>query len=229
MTDVADNEPPETDTAPPAPPVRPDHVPEKFWDRDQGGIRTDALLKSYEELEHRLGAGVPEIPTSPEAYELTMPGGHIEPDTEVNARLHSAGFTQEQTQLVYDLAHEKLSPLIAEITNELQQGAMVAQLETRFGGKDKWQETSRQLKAWGQAHLPPDTFETLSLSVDGIAAMHRMMKSDEPGMVGTPAGTPGHHGERDLKQMMKDPRYWRDQDPAFVELVRKGFQALYPD
>lgn len=33
----------------------------------------------------------------------------------------------------------------------------------------------------------------------------------------------------ELKAMMKDPRYWRDQDPAIVEKVREGFRRLYHD
>jgi hypothetical protein len=27
--------------------------------------------------------------------------------------------------------------------------------------------------------------------------------------------------------MMRDPRYWRQQDPAIVEQVREGFRRLY--
>ena len=44
------SEPAETLTA------RPAGVPEKFWDREAGAIRTDALLKSYVELERKLGS-----------------------------------------------------------------------------------------------------------------------------------------------------------------------------
>ncbi len=209
--------------------TRPDQVPEKFWDQDQGSIRTDVLLKSYGELERRLGDGVTNIPESPDAYELTMPDEQIQPDIDVNARLHAAGFTQEQTQLVYDLAYEKLSPLIAETTAELYQGAAINQLENHFGGKARWQETSRQLNAWGQSNLPSETFDSLSSSIDGVIAMHQMMKTSEPSLMGNRGEITGARGESDLKQMMQDPRYWRDQDPAFIEQVRKGFLALYPD
>ena len=34
---------------------RPSYVPEKFWDAEAGALRVDALLKSYRELERRLG------------------------------------------------------------------------------------------------------------------------------------------------------------------------------
>lgn len=209
--------------------MKPDHVPDKFWDLEQGIIRTDDLLKSYGELERHLGDKTVAIPPTPEDYEITMPSEQIQPDPDVNARLHAAGFTQEQTQLVYDLAHEKLSPLITETTAELHQNADVSRLEARFGGAVRWQEISRQLKTWGQANLPAETFNSLSSNVDGVIAIHRMMQSGEPSLIGNQMGTSGGRGEKDLKQMMRDPRYWRDQDPVFVEQVRKGFQALYPD
>lgn len=37
--------------APAAPTVRPEGVPEKFWDATKGAVNTEALLKSYSELE----------------------------------------------------------------------------------------------------------------------------------------------------------------------------------
>lgn len=33
--------------------------------------------------------------------------------------------------------------------------------------------------------------------------------------------------EADLAKMMKDPRYWRDRDPQWIEKVTRGFQELY--
>ena len=34
--------------------------------------------------------------------------------------------------------------------------------------------------------------------------------------------------ETELKQMMRDPRYWRDNDPEWITKVREGFKKLYP-
>ena len=31
----------------------------------------------------------------------------------------------------------------------------------------------------------------------------------------------------ELKSMMRDPRYWRDRDPAFVRQVTQGFDRVY--
>ena len=72
-------------------PARPADVPEKFWDNDAGGLRADALLKSYSELERKLGgprarsaasvdetaaeatAAVEAEPTAPPGYKIVRP------------------------------------------------------------------------------------------------------------------------------------------------------------
>jgi hypothetical protein len=35
------------------------------------------------------------------------------------------------------------------------------------------------------------------------------------------------NAEKDLQSMMKDPKYWRDKDPAFIAKVTDGFQSVY--
>jgi hypothetical protein len=34
--------------------------------------------------------------------------------------------------------------------------------------------------------------------------------------------------EEEVRVLMRDPRYWRDRDPAIVARVREGFRRLYP-
>jgi hypothetical protein len=36
-------------------------------------------------------------------------------------------------------------------------------------------------------------------------------------------------GEADLYKLMRDPRYWRDRDPALIAKVTEGFRQLYPE
>jgi len=56
-----------------------------------------------------------------------------------------------------------------------------------------------------------------------------MMAGEEPVMMqnGHAAGQP--ESEAGLRALMRDPKYWRDHDPAIVERVKQGFQRLYPD
>ncbi len=222
-------------------------IPAKFWDSEKGVLRTEALLKSYLELERKLSSMIPAptgpeamasdarlraalgVPDTPDAYDVKCDHGLFDPDPEVTARLHAAGMTPGQVQAVYDLAAERLLPMIADLVAEFQADREVERLVAHFGGKEKWQEISRQLFAWGQQNLPEDVLDGLSASYEGILALYRMMGAGD----GLPeAQGPGAAGqiapnEAELYAMMRDPRYWRDKDPAFIEQVTSGFQNLY--
>ena len=62
--------------------VRPDEVPEKFWDAERGAIRVEALLKSYRELERKLSARfAPPGADAPEEERLRFRRAMGVPDT----------------------------------------------------------------------------------------------------------------------------------------------------
>ena len=207
--------------------ARPADLPDKFWDPEAGQVRVDALAKSYGELERHFGAGSG-IPESPDAYDIPVVENGIPADPEVNARLHGAGFTNDQVRLVYELANEVLPAMASAMASESQFMRDTEHLERHYGGPERWAAMRRQLTAWGKAKLPPQVFDALAHSPDGILALERMMQSGEPGLAGSGDPAPGM-GEEDLKQMMRDPRYWREQDPVLVGRVRDGFKRLYPD
>ena len=213
-----------------AAPTPPHGLPEKFWDAENGELRTDNLIKSYLSLEQKLGrAGGLGVPDGPNGYDIKVEDALFESDPDVNARLHAAGFSNEQAQTVYDLAAEYLSPMVNDVAAEFHAQNQIDRLAQRFGGEDKWRETAVQIKQWGQAHFPDEVFQALSSTRDGILTMHRMMNSGEPGLIeGAGAGGEGL-SEEGLKQMMQDPRYWRDHEPGFVQRVQDGFKRLFPD
>ena len=210
-------------------PMRPDGVPEKFWDQKNGSVRVEALAKSYQELERKLGGEqLKDVPESADDYEITIDGNPIETDAEVNSRLHAAGLSRDQVQAVYDLANEKLMPALAEMTASFEADSQTQQLIKHFGGEQNWAEARRQIGTWGRENFSEDVFAALSGTYDGVLTMQRMMSGNEPGLGQT--NTAGHApSESSLKEMMADPRYWRQRDPAYVEQVRQGFRALYPD
>lgn len=69
--------------------------------------------------------------------------------------------------------------------------------------------------------------DSLSSSYEGILALHRMMKGEEPKLSRAPAKAGDAPNDRELTSMMRDPKYWRDRDPSFVAKVTEGFQKLY--
>ncbi|MBL6934028.1 MAG: hypothetical protein ISR48_01310 [Alphaproteobacteria bacterium] len=227
---------------------RPTYLPEKFWDQDKGEARTEAMAKSYADMERRAAhmVRVPGedasaedvaqyrramgIPENAEGYEITFGDDLIESDAEVNKALHAAGFSQAQTQMVYDLAKDKLMPLIEDAAAEFEGQRQTERLVHHFGGDEKWQEASRQLTAWGKINLPPHVLDALSTTYEGVLTLHRMMDSGEPAFVTDGAGTASSVVEEaELKRMMDDPKYWRDHDPALIAKVTAGFQRLYGD
>jgi hypothetical protein len=207
---------------------RPSGVPEKFWDADRGELRADALVKSYIELERKLGRSDENAPPpTPEDYRISFDSDLLASDSEVNKRLHAAGFSQKQAQVVYDLAAERLPPVIAEVASMFEAEMQLGHLKKHFGGEERWRETARQIEAWGLSRLPKPVFDALSTTYDGVLAIHRMMSGDEPGLLHNEMKADGTPTENQLKEMMRDPKYWRDQDPGYVEKVRTGFRDLY--
>ncbi len=216
----------------PARALRPDHIPEKFWDPDGEQVRVDDMARSYSQLErklHGLGKAGRLVPDKAGDYQITVPEDLLTPDPDVNAKLHQAGFTQRQAQLVYDLATERLAPLVRDMAADTVADAERRKVAEEFGGEDKFQRLAPRISNWGKANLPPHVFDALSSSAQGIHAMHQMMQSEEP-ILGGPGQTPKPGmSEVDLKRMMDDPKYWRDRDPAVFRRVEDGFRRLYPD
>ena len=172
-------------------------------------------------------AEAPPTPAAPQGYAITSPHPLIEPDPAINARLLEAGLSQTQAQLVYDLAAERLLPVIEEALGELEAQQQAERLQRHFGGADTWRHTARQIKSWAAANLPPDIHATLAGSYEGVLALHQMMRASEPELLGAGDTPAAELTEEALAEMMRDPRYWRQRDPEFIARVKAGFKRLY--
>lgn len=235
MTEDPIAETPDTDDQPASDAIdadmggRPAYVPEKFWDPETNSVRTEALAKSYAELERRFGGrGDTGIPDTPEGYRIETESGMLASDPEVNAKLHEAGFTDAQAQLVYDLAAERLMPMVGAIAGDFEAKRQTDKLVEHFGGPERWHDAKRQIAAWGRTSFAPEVFEALSTTAEGVIAMHAMMAAGEPGLMQGDQ-RPAADDETALRELMHDPRYWRHRESGIVRRVREGFRRLYPD
>ena len=205
-------------------PARPDGLPDEFWDAGAGCVRLDELVGAYGAL-----ASAERPPASPGDYALELDGLIGGPDAEANRRMHEAGFTNAQVQLVYDMASSLLLPLAGEVAGELERAEREARLAERYGGEDGWRRAKGQMQAWATTNLPAGVGEALTGSVEGAAALERLMDAGEPGLGGPGGGGAAGTATLDgLRRLQGDPRYWRDRDPALVRQVMEGYRRLYP-
>lgn len=215
------------------------NVPTKFLDKKTGEIRTDALLKSYLALEKKLSQSIDPnkadpsslrsimgVPDSSDKYEVKCDHGLFDADPELNAILHEKGFNNEQAQMVYDLAADKLIPMVLDLAQEFQADREIERLVEHFGGKEQFAETSRQLLAFGQKNFSKEVLDGMTSSFEGVMALHKMMESDDT--ISFTKVKPGQaSNEKELRAMMKDPKYWRDRDPSLVKKITDGFKDIY--
>jgi hypothetical protein len=225
--------------------LRPGDLAPEFWDDGAKAVRLDALIEAHRALKTRLAQAIelpqgPEDraaldrlraalgrPENPDGYTIEPRHALIAPDPELNGKLHEAGFSQDQAQLVYDLAADFVLPMLGHVVAEVEAERHTERLVQSFGGRETWSRTAGQLRAWGQANLDEQTYATLAASSDGVLAMHELMKSREPALVTNGDAEKAALDEQTLHEMVGDPRYWRDRDPEFIARVTEGFERLY--
>lgn len=221
---------PAYENQPTAKTAKPAFLPDKFWNDADQAPRLEDLARSYLELERRLGqAGgrVGNVPADPGQYQIEERHPMCGCDLEVNKRLHAAGFSNEQAQLVYDLAVERLLPTLQSLAGDLESQRHAEKLANHYGGPERFDEIKRQLKAWAKENLPQDVFAALSTTAEGVIALERMMAGGEPGIGLRGGEESGLPSDADLKQMVADPRYWKKRDPAYMAKVTEAFKRAY--
>jgi hypothetical protein len=214
-------------------------IPEKFLNED-GTLNADALVKSYAELEKKIGtmisvpgenadAGAREkfnraigVPSDIGEY----PTNHLFDDESVRGRFLEIGLTAGQVGKLYEMAEEFLSPVLSEIFQTGFESSALAELRKFFGSEDKMLDALKEINAFGEKFLPADAFESLCATPQGIQGVYRMMQSMEP-HVKTGGDASVNLSDLELRRMMRDPKYWRDRDPEYVRKIESGFKKLY--
>lgn len=205
-------------------------VPEKFLD-ENGELKTNELLKSYLTLEKKMSepkASEKQMPKSSADYQINIKNNLIEADPQVNAILFQHGFTNEQAQVVYDLATDRILPMMQAMMEDVAADRELQKLEEAFGGLEQFNTIARQISAWAEKNLSPETFNALAKSKDGIMTMYQMMQTNsESPLIQGKGHLPEKDDEASLKKLMQNPKYWRDQDPELLKRVEAGFKRLY--
>ena len=214
-------------------------VPEKFLD-ENGELNTSALVKSYCELEKKMGnmVSIPNdesdenvkqkfnhaigVPDSADEY----PTNDLFDDESVRNKFFEIGLTSKQVEKIYSIAEEFLQPTLKNLFELQNQNNAINELKNFFGGTEKMNDALREINAFGEKYLPASAFEELCATPQGIQGIYKMMQSFEPNVLTDKNATENLTDDM-LRDMMRNPKYWRDQDPEYVRKIENGFKKLY--
>ena len=216
-----------------------EHIPEKFLD-ENGQLNTSALIKSYCELEKKMGMMV-SVPTE-DSDETTKqkfnhaigvpnsaneyPNNSLLDDESVREKFHKIGLTSKQVEEIYNIAEEFLQPTLQNLFRMQTETNAINELKNFFGGTEKMNDAMKEINAFGERFLPHDAFDELCSTAQGIQGIYKMMQSLEPEVL-TDKNTTKTLTDNDLRMMMRDPKYWRDHDEEYVRKIENGFKKLY--
>ena len=216
-----------------------DNIPEKFLNQD-GTLNSESLIKSYTELEKKIGTmiSVPNensddeakrkfnraigVPESASEY----PKNELYDDENLREQFLQIGLTKTQVEKIYNIANEYLSPIISELFSVQDESVAINELKNFFGGVDKMNDALRAINVFGERFLPRDAFDALCATPQGIQSVYKMMQSMEPD-VKTDKNETQNLTDSDLRRMMRDPKYWRDNDVEYIRKIENGFKKLY--
>ncbi len=216
-----------------------DKIPEKFLN-DDGTLNATALLKSYSELEKKIGTMIT-VPTDDSDENVRTrfnraigvpqsaneyPTNELFDDENLKNKFHEIGLTTHQVEKIYSIANEILAPVISELYAMQNEKNAITELKKFFGDNEKMNDALRAIEAFGKQYLPVDAFDELCSSPQGIQGVYRMMQSMEPN-VETEKNEIKNLSDSDLRRMMRDPKYWRDGDTEYIRKIENGFKKLY--
>ena len=211
---------------------RPEWLPEKYNTGED-------LAKAYKELESKLGSKEEDIRNSiieeiqSEAFsERPETVGDYQIPEALNAEEASDnelfqwwanhsfenGFSQEEFEQGIQMYADALSqnePNLEAETQKLGDNA-----NTRIEAASMFAH-----KMFSEDQIP--AIERLFESAEGVMVMETIMEKMKDSSFVADAQPTSGVSEKQLREMMNDPRYWKDRDPLFIKEVTEGFQQIY--
>jgi hypothetical protein len=232
-------------------PVKPEHVPEKFWDATTGQVNYEAWSKSTTEAERR----ITELSTGKTTPADQKPAGDTTPAADtpeakaaqeaLSAKGMDLGeFSKEFSEkgALSDESYEKLvkSGFSRDLVDSFIAGqvALANQRDSvgyqEAGGKDKFV----QMAEWSKTNMTDaerasfnkamtGTVEDMKLAIGGLKARYQAAEGSDPALIGGKGGdggTAAFASRAEMTAAIKDPRYAKD--PAYRAVVEKRIGAM---
>lgn len=215
------------------PPARPENVPEKFWDAEKGTLNSEGLLKSYSELEKEMGKLTAKN-VAPKEYKVNIPEaykGKAEIPAEdpmlksYLALAKNKGYSQEKVDADIEFFVDHMF--------KKHEGDMKGEIE-KLGGEEKATKRVTDIGAWAKNNLTEksqavlDSVATSAEVLDLLDEMRKLASVQKNPPDSQDLKTEGLTEEK-VRAKMKDERYWKTKDPAFIKEVTEDYQRLYPE
>lgn len=209
--------------------ARPDGVPDNYWDAEKGGLKVGAVLKRAGDLQRKVTElTTPKAPA--EAYAFNPPAhlkDHVTGDEPLFGRMG-------EWAKKHDLPQAAIDELVGVYYGDLPTLDGLAEgLKGEHGDHAKAviEANAKWLGTVKDAGIR-DALDTLVLTPDGHRALKWLREGLNGGRAiedrnGAGAGdkTPTYE---DILAMKRDPRYWRDNDPAYIRQVKELLAKAFP-
>jgi hypothetical protein len=212
---------------------RPEWLPEKYKSPED-------LAKAYKELEGKLGTREEDMrkklveELQAEAYkDRPASAGEYQLPEFVN---EEEAVNSDLLKWWADQAFENgYSQSEFEQGIEIYMKSMPAPPDLQAEAKKLGDNANQRIEAasmFASKFFPAETLpaiERLCESAEGIIALEVMMEAMKDGSFTQAANPASGMSESDLREMMKDDRYWNPthRDPSFVKKVEEGFKKIY--
>lgn len=232
-----------------AAPVRPEHIPEKFWDAEKGEIRVEDLAKSYAELEKSRSKPAPKTgeegdeggengeggdPPDPKAAIATEITAHREKMTEKimageafddgdYAPFEQIGFSRDDIDAF--VAGQQALGQIAEMAVFKEVGGEESYRDMISWAKDGY--SKEEIEVYDRDIRSQDATVRLT-AARGLAARYERANGTNGKSVtqaGSKAGQEMYRSKAEMVKEMSSPEY--KNDSAYRERVAKKVQASY--
>lgn len=211
---------------------RPEWLPEKYNSGED-------LAKAYKELESKLGTKEEDIRNSiieeiqNEAFsERPETAGDYQIPENIDAEsandnelfqwwanhAYENGFSQEEFENGINVYAEAMMKNVPDIDAE----------EAKLGDNASARIEAASMfahKMFTEEQLP--AIERLFQTADGVMVMETIMEKMKDGSFSEGTQPTAGPTEQELREMMNDPRYWKDRDPHFIKQVTEGYQQIY--
>ncbi len=211
---------------------RPEHVPEQFWDAEQGRVKHEAWAKSWNDFRQLAKAPASPPPENAAGYALSdEQAGKLDLSDPVLGVFRDLAFenrlSNEQFQAIVGGFLQKTSGLVGQPQDAAAERAKLGPHADAITNS----VSNHLQRAVNAGNMTADQMQRLvAMNGDaaGIQAMHSLISAltGEQAIPSMPPAGRESKSPEECYNMMNDPRY-RNGDPAYIAEVERAFEETF--